>query len=212
AAGAPTGQTTMNPTGLQLGTGVRVVSTSRQFEEGSLSQTNGQLDVAIEGNGFLAVQQNDGTLAYTRNGELKSDGTGRIVNSDGLPLDPPLTIPAGATGITIASNGQVSVQMPGETNPTEIGTLTVNTFINNDGLRATGHNLFMPTLASGEAQPGEPGTEGRGTLMQGSLEQSNVDIVEEMVGMIGAQRSYEINSKVISTADDMLRAATQMRG
>jgi flagellar basal-body rod protein FlgG len=123
-----------------------------------------------------------------------------------------LTVPQGATAITIASNGQVTVQMPGETNPTEIGSLTVNTFINNDGLQATGHNLFTPTLASGEAQPGEAGTEGRGTLMQGSLEQSNVDIVEEMVGMISAQRSYEINSKVISTADDMLRAATQMKG
>jgi len=212
SAGAPTGQTTMDPTGLQMGTGVRVVATSRQFEEGTLSQTNGQLDVAIEGNGFLAVQQNDGTLAYTRNGELKTDGTGRLVNPDGLPLDPPLTIPQGSTAITIAANGQVTVQMPGETNPTPIGNLTVNTFINNDGLRSTGHNLFMPTLASGEAQPGEAGTEGRGTLMQGSLEQSNVDIVEEMVGMISAQRSYEINSKVITTADDMLRAATQMRG
>lgn len=212
AAGAPTGQTTMNPTGLQLGTGVRVVNTSRQFEEGTLNQTNNQLDVAIEGNGFIAVQQNDGTLAYTRNGELKTDGTGRVVNTDGLPIDPPITIPQGATQITIAANGQVSVQMPGETNPTELGQITLNTFINNDGLRAVGHNLFMPTFASGEPQPGEAGTEGRGTLMQGSLEQSNVDIVEEMVGMISAQRSYEINSKVISTADDMLRAATQMRG
>jgi len=212
AAGAPTGQATMNPTGLQLGTGVRVVATSRQFAEGTLSQTNNQLDVAVEGNGFLAVLQNDGTLAYTRNGELKTDGTGRIVNHDGLPLDPALTIPQGATQISIGSNGQVTVQMPGETNPTEIGQLTVSSFINDNGLRAIGHNLFMPTLASGEAQTGEPGTEGRGTLMQGSLEASNVDIVEEMVGMISAQRAYEINSKVITTADDMLRAATQMRG
>ncbi len=211
-AGAPTGQTTMNPTGLQLGTGVRVVATSRQFGEGTLSQTNNQLDVAIEGNGFLAVSQNDGTLAYTRNGELKLDGTGRIVNHDGLPIEPALTVPEGATNITIGSNGQVTVQMPGETNPTEIGSLTLNSFINDNGLRAVGHNLFMPTLASGEPQIGEPGTEGRGTLMQGSLEASNVDIVEEMVGMISAQRAYEINSKVITTADDMLRAATQMRG
>ena len=211
-AGAPTGQTTMNPTGLQLGTGVRVVATSRQFGEGTLNQTNNQLDVAIEGNGFLAVTQNDGTLAYTRNGELKLDGTGRIVNHDGLPIEPSLTVPQGATDITIGSNGQVTVQMPGETNPTEIGNITVNSFINDNGLKAVGHNLFLPTLASGEPQIGEPGTEGRGTLMQGSLEASNVDIVEEMVGMISAQRSYEINSKVISTADDMLRAATQMRG
>ena len=212
AAGAPSGQTTMNPTGLQLGTGVRVVATSRQFAEGAFSQTSNQLDVAIEGNGFLAVQQHDGTLAYTRNGELKLDGSGRIVNHDGLPIEPSLNVPEGATHITIAANGQVTVQMPGETNPTEIGTITINSFINDNGLRAVGHNLFMPTLASGEAQLGEPGAEGRGTLMQGALEQSNVDIVEEMVGMISAQRSYEINSKVISTADDMLRAATQMRG
>jgi len=211
AAGTPTSATTMLPTGLQMGTGVRVVSTSRQFEEGTLLQTNGQLDVAVEGNGFLAVQQNDGTLAYTRNGALKIDGTGRLVNSDGLPLDPPITIPQGATQIAIASNGQVTVQMPGETNPTELGQITISSFINDSGLRATGHNLFMPSLASGEPQTGEPGTEGRATLMQGSLEQSNVDIVEEMVGMISAQRSYEINSKVITTADDMLRAATQMR-
>ena len=211
-AGAPTGQTTMNPTGLQLGTGVRVVATSRQFGEGTLNQTNNQLDVAIEGNGFLAVQQNDGTLAYTRNGELKTDGNGRLVNHDGLPLEPSLTIPQGATGITISSSGKVSVQMPGETNSTEVGSLMVSSFINDNGLRAVGHNLFVPTQASGEPQTGEPGAEGRGSLMQGSLEQSNVDIVEEMVGMISAQRSYEINSKVISTADDMLRAATQMRG
>jgi flagellar basal-body rod protein FlgG len=202
----------MNPTGLQLGTGVRVVATSRQFNMGTLLQTNNQLDVAIEGNGFLGVQQNDGTIAYTRNGELKIDGTGRVVNHDGLPIEPSLTIPQGATNINIGSNGQVTVQMPGETNPVEVGSLTLSSFINDAGLRSIGHNLYMPTLASGEPQLGEPGTEGRGTLMQGSLEQSNVDIVEEMVSMISAQRSYEINSKVISTADDMLRAATQMRG
>ncbi|HEY2407704.1 MAG TPA: flagellar basal-body rod protein FlgG [Polyangiaceae bacterium] len=210
-AGSPTGTTTMSPSGLQMGTGVRVVSTSREFSEGTLSNTNNPLDVAIEGNGFLAVQQNDGTLAYTRNGALKTDGTGRIVNSDGLPLDPALTIPQGATGITIAATGKVAVTLPGQTAPTEIGTLTLATFINPAGLNAIGHNLFTPTLGSGDAQVGEPGTDGRGTLMQGSVEQSNVDIVEEMVGMITAQRAYEINSKVITTADDMLRAATQLR-
>ncbi len=210
-AGSPTGATTMSPTGLQLGSGVRVVSTSRQFEQGTLLTTNNPLDVAVEGNGFMAVQQNDGTLAYTRNGALKTDSQGRIVNQEGLPLDPPISIPQGATGVTVAANGTVSVTMPGETAPTDVGQIQLATFINPAGLKAMGHNIFVPTNASGDAQLGEPGADGRGTLLQGALEQSNVDIVEEMVGMISAQRAYEINSKVITTADDMLRAATQMR-
>lgn len=211
APGAPTGPSTMSPTGLQLGTGVRVVGTSRIFEQGNLISTNNPLDVAIEGNGFFAVQQNDGTMAYTRASELKTDGEGRIVNSEGLPLDPPITIPPEATGISIAANGTVSATMPGETTPTELGQITIATFVNPAGLQATGHNLFVASPASGEASIGAPGEQGRGALLQGSVERANVDIVEEMVAMIGAQRAYEINSKVITTADDMLRAATQMK-
>lgn len=211
APGAPTGPSTMSPTGLQLGTGVRVVGTSRIFEQGNTIVTNNPLDVAIEGNGFFSVQQNDGTMAYTRASELKTDGEGRIVTSEGLPLDPPLTIPPEATGVSISSTGTVSVTMPGETTPTDLGQLTIATFVNPAGLQATGHNLFVASPASGEANVGAPGEQGRGTLLQGSVERSNVDIVEEMVAMIGAQRAYEINSKVITTADDMLRAATQMK-
>jgi flagellar basal-body rod protein FlgG len=210
-AGTPTGPTTMSPTGLQLGTGVRVVSTSRMFQQGTVLQTGNQLDVAIEGSGFLVVQQNDGTPAYTRNGALRTDGDGRVVTAEGLPLDPPITIPPDALNIAIASNGTVSVTLPGQTTPSDVGQLQLANFVNPSGMQAMGHNLLVPTRASGEAQLGEPGADGRGTLMQGTVEQSNVDIVEEMIGLISAQRSYEINSKVITTADDMLRAATQMR-
>jgi flagellar basal-body rod protein FlgG len=210
-AGTPTGPTTMSPTGLQLGTGVRVVSTSRMFQQGTILQTGNQLDVSVEGNGFLVVQQNDGTPAYTRNGALRTDGDGRIVTAEGLPLDPPITIPPDALNVAISSNGTVSVTMPGQTTPSDVGQIQLANFVNPSGMQAMGHNLLTPTRASGEAQLGEPGADGRGTLMQGAVEQSNVDIVEEMIGLISAQRAYEINSKVITTADDMLRAATQLR-
>jgi len=210
-AGTPTGPTTTSPTGLQIGTGVRVVATSRMFQQGTIIQTGNQLDVAVEGSGFLVIQQPDGTPAYSRNGALKTDGDGRIVNAEGFPLDPPITIPPDASGIAISSNGTVSVTLPGQTTPSDVGQIQLANFVNPSGLQGVGHNLYTPTRASGEAQIGEPGADGRGTLLQGATEQSNVDIVEEMVGMISAQRSYEINSKVITTADDMLRAATQMK-
>lgn len=209
--GTPTGTTTTSPTGLQIGSGVRVLSTSRSFSQGALTTTSNQLDVAIEGDGFFVVQQNDGQPAYTRAGALRTDAQGRITTPEGMPLDPPVTIPANATNLTIAANGKVTVQLPGQKDPSEVGQIQTATFINPAGLQSIGHNLLLPTAGSGDAQVGEPGTDSRGTLMQGSIEQSNVDIVEEMVGMISAQRSYEINSKVITTADDMLRAATQLR-
>lgn len=211
APGAPTSATTMLPTGLQLGSGVRVVGTSREFGQGTLTQTKNQLDVAIEGNGFFVVQQPDGTLAYTRAGNLQTDGTGRLVNTEGLPLEPPITIPTNASTVSISATGKVTAVVSGEQNAVELGNLTIATFINPAGLRALGHNLFVPTIGSGEALIGAPGEEGRGTLMQGSIEHSNVEIVEEMIGLISAQRAYEINSKVITTADQMLQAATQIR-
>ena len=201
----------MSPTGLQLGTGVRVVGTAREFEEGGLENSGNPLDVAIEGNGFFVVQRPDGTSAYTRAGTLKTDGVGRIVTNEGMPLDPPITIPQNATGVTIASDGTVSASLSGESIPVEIGKIQTAAFINPTGLKALGHNLFVVTPASGEAQLGDPVTDGRGTLLQGSYERSNVVIVTEMIGMISAQRAYEINSKVLTTADDMLRAATQMK-
>ncbi len=209
--GTPTGPTTRSPTGLQVGTGVRVIGTTRIFEQGTLLNTGNPLDVAIEGPGFFAVEQPDGTLAYTRAGALKTDADGRIVTPEGLPLDPPIILPADTVGISVSPTGVVSVTTPGQPMATEVGQLNLSSFANPAGLRAIGHNLLMPTSGSGEALTGEPGTEGRGTLLQGSVEQANVDVVEEMIGMISAQRNYEINSKVITTADDMLRAVTQMR-
>jgi flagellar basal-body rod protein FlgG len=211
APGAPTGPTTTNPTGLQIGTGVRVVGTARVFSQGTLLNTQNPLDVAIEGNGFFVVQQADGTPAYTRAGGLQADGDGRLVTPEGLPLDPPLNVPPGATSISIAANGTVSVTLAGETDPVDVGQIQTANFVNPAGLRSIGHNLLLATPASGEPQLGEPGQDGRGALLQGSLEQANVDIVGEMIGLISAQRAYEINSKVISTADEMLRAATQLR-
>ena len=211
APGAPTGPTTRSPTGLQIGNGVRVIGMVKLFEQGTITTTNNPLDVAVEGQGFFVVQQPDGTPAYTRNGALRLDGDGRVVNAEGYPLDPPVSVPAEATGISVAANGTISATVNGQPAPVELGQLSIATFVNPAGLNAVGHNLFLPSAASGEAQLGEPGSDGRGTLLQGALEQANVDIVEEMIGLISAQRAYEINSKVISTADEMLRAASQMR-
>jgi len=210
-AGSATGGNNMAPTGLQLGNGVRVVGTSRNLEQGAFDISNNQLDVAIEGNGFFVVQQPDGQPAYTRAGTLQLDGEGRLVNSDGMPLDPPISIPQGATSISIAANGTVSATMTGENAPVEVGQIQIATFVSPGGLKAIGHNLFLPTLASGDAQVGTAGEDGRGSLLQGAFERSNVDIVTEMIGMIAAQRAYEINSKVVTTADEMLRAASQMK-
>jgi flagellar basal-body rod protein FlgG len=211
APGAPTGGTTMAPTGLQLGTGVRVVGTARNFEQGALQNTNNPLDVAIEGNGFFVVQQNDGNPAYTRAGNFQKDGNGQLVTSEGLPLDPPITIPEGTVDLMIGADGTVSATVGGESAPVELGKLTIATFVNPAGLRSIGHNLLTATPASGEPQVGDPAADGRGALLQGSLEQANVEIVEEMIGLIAAQRAYEINTKVITTADEMLRSATQLR-
>ena len=199
------------PTMSQVGSGARVVTTSRSFAQGALQQTGNPLDVAVEGSGFLAVMQPGGQLAYTRAGSLKLDAQGRLSTSDGLPVEPPITIPANATAVTIGPDGTVSITQPNQHAPTSVGQLQVTTFANPNGLNALGHNLFEPTGASGEPLTGAPGLDGRGTILQGSLENSNVDVVSEMVNLISAQRAYEINSKVVSAADEMLRDATQMR-
>src|SRR6185295_19255709 len=211
AAGSPNSATTTSPTGLQVGSGVRIVATTRQFAQGTIEQTGNPLDLAIEGNGFFVVQQPDGTSAYTRAGTLKADGQGRLVTAEGLPLEPPISIPADATGITIGADGSVSATTKGQTTPVVLGQIQLASFINPAGLTAGGHNLLMSTPASGDAQIGSAGTDGRGTLMQGAVEHANVEVVEEMIGLIAAQRSYEINTKVITAADEMLRNATQMR-
>jgi len=210
-AGSPTSATTVNPTGLQLGNGVRVVGTSRLYTQGTIATTSNQFDVAIEGNGFFTVQQPDGTPAYTRAGNLQTDGQGRLVTSEGMPLEPPITIPQNAVSVSISATGAVSATVSGQTTPVAVGQLTIANFVNPTGLRAMGHNLLAVTAASGEAQVGLPGEDGRGTLLQGATEQSNVSIVDEMIGLISAQRAYEINSKVVTTADQMMQAANQMR-
>ncbi len=208
--GAATGQTTQTPIGISYGSGVRISGLAQVHEQGTFQTTDNPLDLALEGRGFLMVQREDGTLAYTRNGTLRATPDGTLVNGDGLPLDPPVTIPENSSSITISGNGIVSVQIPGEELPVEVGQIMTATFINPSGLRAVGHNLLERTLASGEPQFGEPGIDGHGTIRQGALEQSNVDMVEEMVNLISTQRSYEINSRVISSADEMLQAATKM--
>ena len=209
-AGSPTSTTTNDPTGLQLGSGVRMVATTRSFGQGALSTTNNPLDLAVEGNGFFVVQQPDGTPAYTRAGNLKTDGQGRLVTSEGMSIEPTITIPIDAQAVSIGTDGTVSATLKGQTAASTLGQIHLASFVNPAGLSSQGRNLFTATQASGDPQVGAPGADGRGTLLQGSLEQANVEVVEEMIGLIAAQRSYEVNTKVISAADDMLRSATQV--
>lgn len=210
-AATPNASGGASPSGTQVGSGVRVVATSRSFAQGSIQQTNNPLDIAIEGNGFIGVQRTSGDIAYSRAGNLKVDAQGRLCTNDGLAVEPPITVPTDAIAVTIASDGTVSAQSAGQRAPTQLGQLQVITFPNPNGLNALGHNLYTATAASGEPTSGTPGTDGRGTILQGALESSNVEMVNEMVGLIRTQRAYEINSKVISAADDMLRNATQVR-
>lgn len=210
APGTATTSATTSPTGLQVGSGARIVATSRQFSQGALLQTGNPLDLAIEGNGFFPIQQADGTIGYTRAGNFKTDQQGRIVTSEGLPLDPPITVPPDATSISIGADGTVSASTKAA-QPVQLGQIQLANFINPAGLNSSGHNLYVATAASGEAQIGVAGVDGRGTLLQGTTEHANVEVVEEMIGLISAQRNYEINSKVVTAADEMLRNATQMR-
>lgn len=208
---SPTANGAPQPVGTQIGSGARVVGTPRAFSQGAMLQTSNPLDVAIEGSGFIPVQRPSGEIAYTRAGAMKLDAQGRLVTTDGLPVEPNINIPANATQVNISSDGTVSVVQPGSSAPNSVGQLQLATFPNNAGLSALGHNLFEATAASGDAILGQPGKDGRGSIMQGSLEASNVEVVEEMIGMIRTQRAYEINSKVVAAADEMLRNATSMR-
>jgi flagellar basal-body rod protein FlgG len=210
-AGTQTSQTTMSPTGLQIGSGVRMVGTSRIDTQGAIKQTGNNLDLAVEGQGFFVIAQPDGTQAFTRSGQFKVDAQGRMTTAEGLPLDPPVTIPPAATSVSIARDGIVSITLAGQATPTQVGSIQMANFVNPAGLNPLGHNLFQSTMASGDPQLGTPGTDGRGTLLQGAVEQANVEVVEEMIGLIAAQRAYEVNSKVISAADDMLKNATNLR-
>ncbi len=201
----------VNPSALQIGTGARVVATARFFTQGTLTQTGNPLDVAIEGRGFLAVARPAGDVGYTRTGTLRLDPTGRLVTTDGFPIEPAITIPPESTQVNIAADGTVSVNVAGTTTPQTVGNIQLATFANPDGLQAVGHNLYLTSASSGDAQMGSPGANGVGTIQQGSVESSNVEVVDEMIAMIRTQRAYEINSKVIQAADEMLRNATQVR-
>ncbi len=209
AAGTRTTATTVSPTGHQVGSGVRIASTSRTFGQGPLQMTDNPLDMAIEGSGFFVLQRPDGTLAYTRSGQFRTDAQGQVVNAEGLMVDPPISIPSNATSVTVGSDGTVTASINGQSAPVQVGQLQIASFVNPGGLQAVGHNLMIPTAASGEAQIGAPAADGRGALLQGAVEHSNVEVAEEMIGLIAAQRSYEVNSKVITAADEMLRSAVR---
>ncbi|WP_263768713.1 flagellar basal-body rod protein FlgG [Propionivibrio soli] len=208
--GAQSSQSTQLPSGLQLGTGVRPVSTARIHTQGSLQQTGNELDVAIDGSGFLQVLLPDGTTAYTRDGSMQRDNQGQLVTQSGYQVQPSITIPSNATSVTIAKDGVVSVVLAGQTAPTQVGTLQVTTFANVGGLQSIGENLFLETASSGAPTPNTPGTNGAGSLLQTYVETSNVNVAEELVSMIQTQRAYELNSKVVSTSDAMLGRLTQL--
>jgi flagellar basal-body rod protein FlgG len=198
------------PVGIELGSGVKTVGTPRLMTQGTLSQTGNTLDVAIQGSGWFKILMPDGTYSYTRDGSFQMDSQGRIVTAEGNLVQPTITIPANSTGITVNQQGQVSVTLPGSTTSSILGQFTLTTFINDAGLQANGNNLFVATPASGTPQDGVPGTNGSGTLLQGSLEQSNVSAVTEISNLIAAQRAYEMNSKVITAADEMLQTTSQL--
>ena len=208
--GASSSAQTEIPSGLQIGTGVRPVSTVRVFAQGNLTQTGNSLDVAIQGEGFFQIQLPDGTLGYTRDGAFQKDSQGQIVTANGYPLSPAITIPANALSITIGTDGVVTVLQSGSPTPVQVGQIQLASFVNNGGLQSMGQNLFLETAASGTATPNTPGTNGVGLLNQGYVETSNVNVVEELVNMITTQRAYEINSRSIQTSDQMLARLTQL--
>lgn len=203
--GAATSQDTVSPTGLNLGTGVRIVATEKNYTQGQLNNTGNALDVAISGRGFFQVALPDGSLAYTRDGGFKLSPEGALVTASGYAIQPSISIPQGAQRVTIGADGTVEVQLAGQSTPTQIGTLQLTDFVNPAGLQPLGQNLLLESAASGPAQSGNPGLNGLGMLEQGFLEGSNVNVVEELVNMIETQRAYEMNSKAISTTDQMLQ-------
>ncbi|HEY5285069.1 MAG TPA: flagellar basal-body rod protein FlgG [Polyangia bacterium] len=210
SATAPTPQGGGRPEPLQVGLGVRTATTTRSFAQGDMTATQNPLDLAIEGGGFLRIQRANGEFGYTRAGNLRVDATGRLVTQTGEVVDPGMTIPQDATSITIRADGTVLVAVPGKVDPTELGTLHLALFTNPGGLDALGNNLYGATVASGEPVLVKPGEQGAGSISQGYLENANVQAVQEMVDMITTQRAYEMNSKVIQSADQMLQRLTQL--
>jgi len=207
--GAQSSQDTTLPTGLQIGTGVRTVATEKTHTQGSILQTGNSLDMAISGRGFFQILRPDGSITYTRDGGFKLDSTGQMVTSGGYPLEPSITIPEDALSITVGIDGTVSVLQSGSATPSQVGNVTLADFINPTGLEPIGENQYRESLSSGSPTVGTPGESGIGILSEGSLETSNVNVVEELVGMIETQRAYEMNSKAISTTDQMLQRLMQ---
>lgn len=210
APGAQISQGTFQPIGIQVGLGTKASGTAQSFDTGVFKQTGGTLDVAIEGKGFIQVQLDDGSLAYTRDGALKMDATGQLVTTDGFIVQPQITIPENATEINITPDGSVSVKTPGNTNHTNVGTFELAKFVNPAGLMSAGKNLYIETSASGTVQTGIPGQDGFGSLQQGFVEGSNVQTVDELINLIEAERAFESNSKIITTANNMLQTTNQI--
>ncbi len=211
STGSPATNATQVPTGIQIGLGTRLAAVTKIFSPGDFSQTGNELDIAIEGDGFFQIQQPDGTTGYSRAGTFKRDSQGRVVTTDGNPMLPEIVIPSNATKINIGSDGTVSVQQSGQNTPTTVGSIQLASFSNPAGLSAQGKNIFLPSDASGTATTGTPGQNGLGSVAQGLLEMSNVNVAEEMVNMIVGQRAYEINSKAVQASDEMLQTANNMR-
>ena len=208
--GANSSEQSQLPTGLQIGLGVRTVATSRSFTQGSMQQSNNQLDLAIKGNGFFQVTMPDGTTGYTRDGSFQVDAQGRLVTASGLPVASGITVPPNATNISVSSSGAVSATVAGSPAPQPIGTLALASFVNPAGLEPRGENLYAETAASGQPNGGTAGSNGLGSVLQGFLETSNVNVVQELVSMIQTQRAYEMNSKAIQTSDQMLQKLGQI--
>ena len=202
---------TTAPLGIQIGVGVKAGSVGRVTEQGSITRTDNTTDIAISGRGYFQVQMPDGTTAYTRDGNLALDAEGKLVTSEGFPIQPGITVPTDAVSVTIARDGTVEATLQGANAPQNLGQLELATFVNPAGLEAQGDNLFTETAASGAANTATPGSAGYGTLMQGFVETSNVNAVEEISALIVAQRAYEMNAKVITASDEMLQTATQVR-
>jgi len=210
-AGTSSSQDTQVPTGIQIGHGTRPSTVLKIFSQGSMENTKNELDLAIEGDGFFQIILPNGETAYTRDGSFKLDSDGRIVNSDGFALEPEISIPSDALSISVGIDGTVSVLQAGDSIPSEIGTIELARFVNPAGLISTGRNLYITSEASGDEMTGTPGEDGLGSIAQGFLEMSNVSVVDEMVSMITAQRAYEVNSKSIQTADEMLQMANNIK-
>ena len=210
-AGISSSDTSISPTGIEVGLGARPTAITKQFTQGNFKETGNNLDMAITGNGFFQLQLPDGSVGYTRNGAFKLDGQGQVVNSDGYKLIPEITIPESAVAVAVGTNGSVSVVQAGETEPTQVGQIELANFINPAGLHSLGDNNYINTVASGDAILGIAGLDGIGQIRQGFVEMSNVQLVEEMTDLITGQRAYEANSKAITTSDEMLKTVNQLK-